>query len=183
VRAVGYYPLRRAVNVVAGGPPLRLALATLRSVLDTFRVTAAMTHQRERAAFMERQRSTAGRFLTAADIARRAPQATSKLFMNMPGLRIGFATDTLATLAMPYIPVDDMRETDRRILMRGTLQQWCAPAMFVDGVFLPELNVDDLDALLEPERLAGIEVYTRGTVPPQFVRPLNECGAVVLWRK
>lgn len=183
IRAVGYYPVRRAVDVVPGAAPVRVTLVTLRSVLDTFLVTAKMAHQRERAGFAARQRSTAGRFFTASDIARLRPQTASKLFMNMPGVRIGFATDTLATLATPYVPVDMMRDVDRRVLMRGILQQWCAPAMFVDGVFLPELNADDLDALLEPEQLAGVEVYTRATAPPQFVRPLNECGAVVIWQK
>jgi hypothetical protein len=103
--------------------------------------------------------------------------------MNMPGVRIGFATDTLATLDRPSIPVDQMRETDRRILMRGTFHKWCAPAIYVDGTFLPELGADDIDAALDPEQVGGIEVYTRATVPPQFAQPLNECGAVVFWRK
>ena len=40
VRAIGYYPERRAVDVVTGVAPIRTALSTMKSVLDTVTVTA-----------------------------------------------------------------------------------------------------------------------------------------------
>ena len=40
VRALGYYPDRRQVNVVDNGPPVRVTLSTLRAVLDTVRIRA-----------------------------------------------------------------------------------------------------------------------------------------------
>jgi hypothetical protein len=182
VRAVGYYPDRRPVDVVAGAAPIRISLATLKSVLDTVKVTAT-AHGRERTGFDDRRRSGTGRYLTAADLTRRSAVSTSKLFRTMGGLRLGFAYDTLVTDMNPNIPADAINTNDPRILMRGSGQRWCAPAIYIDGIYIPQMSTDDIDAAVDPEKIAGIEVYTRATVPAQFGQMTSSCGSILIWRK
>src|SRR5207247_6912566 len=57
VRAVGYYPDRRVVNVVDGAPLVRVSLPTLKAVLDTVRVTATRLFDRDRNGFQARRRT------------------------------------------------------------------------------------------------------------------------------
>ena len=75
---------------------------------------------------------------------------------------------------------------NQRILMRGVMSL-CEPSIVIDGVRLPDLTGADLNMMVSPEELAGMEVYTSaGTVPAQF-KGLSQasmrCGAVVVWTK
>jgi hypothetical protein len=191
VRAVGYLPERRPVDVVAGAAPLRLTLSSLRSVLDTVRITAAAPRL-ARAGFDERRRRAGGRYLTAEDVARRGVTATSRLFLSMPGVRLGFAQDTLETEANFGAGSDDTRTRtpdenripEPLILMRsGSQQVWCAPAIYIDGLRFPQMTPADIDDAVAPHEVAGIEVYTFATVPAQFAQAMTGCGSILIWRK
>lgn len=168
VRAVGYYPDRRRVHVVEGAPPLRIALSTLKSVLDTVRISASRRLQtRERRGFEERQRTAHGRFLTAEDIARRQPVVVSDLFRMMPGMRVGM----------------DSTGMERHLLVRSAFE-WCKPEIYLDGINLMDgLTADDIDAWVRPAEVAGIEVYTETSAPAEFQRGMTGCGSVVIWTK
>ena len=37
IRAIGFYPIQRAVDVIPGAPPINAELATFQAVLDTVR--------------------------------------------------------------------------------------------------------------------------------------------------
>lgn len=194
VRAIGYYPVRRAIDVVNGAVPLHIALATLRSVLDTVRVSA---QQRKftNTGFTERRRTGAGRYFTAAEIAKRNPLTVSELFRVLPGVTI------------ERVPGD----TERRVVM-SRLGSQCGPSFYVNGHYMGTLNADEIDALMNPHEVAGIEIYTEQTAPVQF-RPIvsalgyeesvfdaqnaqpgdrpsmrdhdetGTCGSVVMWTK
>ncbi|MDB4916458.1 MAG: hypothetical protein JWM95_4102 [Gemmatimonadetes bacterium] len=174
VRAVGYYPERRHVNVVAGAPPLKVALNTLKAVLDTIKVTA---NRADLIGFDERRRSGVGKYLTAADIARRLPTVTSDLFTSIAGVTIGGSRGG----------------TQRKIGMRGVFDTQCSPAIYLDSHYLGGVNIpglppspftaDDLDMFVTPDRVAGVEVYVQGTVPPQFQQAMSDCGSIVIWTK
>lgn len=168
VRAVGYYPEHRRVDVVAGVPPIRVALSTLKAVLDTVRVSAARRlYDRDRNGFQQRRRSGLGRYLSSEEIARRQPLATSDLFRMVPGVRVG----------------QDESGFERRLLVRGSFG-WCSPAIYVDGRNMMDgLSADDIDSWVRPEEVAGIEVYTESSVPAEFQQGLSGCGSVVIWTK
>jgi hypothetical protein len=166
VRAVGYYPERRPVAVVAGEPPIRTALVTLKSVLDTVMVTASRMADRFATGFAERRRTGPGRYLSPEDIARRQPVVTSDLFHMMPGLR-----------------VDRSPLGGTQINMRGIFEERCLPAIYLDGHYMRELTADDIDSWVSPKDIAGIEVYTQGTVPAEFQPGLGDCGSIVIWTK
>jgi Carboxypeptidase regulatory-like domain len=183
VRALGYYPDRRRVNVVAGAAPVLVQLATLKSVLDTVRVTATRFYNRDRSGFAERRHLGVGRYLTPEDIARRPAIFTSELFRSMSGLRLGYASDTLSSDMVLNVPPDSLHTIDRRILMRGIAGDWCAPAIYMDGLVMPQLNADAIDAWVQPKDVSGIEIYSEATVPPEFEHRRSGCGTIVIWRK
>lgn len=168
VRAVGYYPERRRVDVIGGAPPVRVALSTLKAVLDTIRVTSTRIDLRL-AGFNERSRGGPGKFLNAAEIARRAPMVASDLFRMIPGIRLDKdATDSTS------------------ITMRGGMDMTghsCVPAIYLDGMQLYGISSDEIDGLVRAKDLVGLEIYSEATVPPQFQRPLSGCGSILMWTK
>src|SRR5678815_3956620 len=178
VRALGFYPDRRLVDVLEGAPRVRIGLATLQSVLDTVRVSATRLTSRDRSGFIERVRTGAGRYITAGQIAKRPATFASDLFRTISGLKIGFASDTLSSDMIIAVSPDDMRTTDRRILMRGIAGDWCAPVVYLDGLAQPGLGADEIDAWLDPKAIEGIEIYSEATVPTQFQKWRGGCGSI-----
>lgn len=167
VRAVGYYPERRPVDVIDSAPPMRVALATLKSVLDTVRVTAAAMMTNSLVEFESRRRTGFGRFLTSADIAKRQPLNTSDIFKNFPGVY----NDAGNTTPEPIIS------------MRGIFTERCEPVIYINGVLMNGLSAPDIDQFVRPKDLVGIEVYQAGQVPPQFQAGMTGCGSIVFWTR
>ena len=164
-RAVGYYPERRSVNVIDGAPPVRIVLATLKSVLDTVKVTASRLRLRN-TGFEERSRSGPGKYVTPVDIARRAPRETSDLFRRLSGVR-----------------VDRDANGFNRVTIRGVIDDWCEPTLFIDGMPLQNWRAEDVDDWARPDELAGMEIYAGLTAPPQFQTALSGCGSILIWTK
>lgn len=183
VRAVGYNPSRMAVDVIPGAPPATVVLATSKAVLDTVKVVVARAADRHASGFEDRRRSGAGTYLTAQQIARRGAFSTSDLFRMMRGMRVGYDYDTLETDGNPDALAEMNQLSDKRILMRGISGNWCEPALWFDGILIPELSAYALDGWVPPDRLAAIEIYSEATVPPQFQRTRSGCGAVLFWTK
>jgi hypothetical protein len=168
VRAVSYYPDRRAVNIVADAPALRIALSTFKSVLDTVKVVAGRSTERERTGFIERSKSGTGTYLTADDIARRKSIVASDIFRMVPGVRVQVDTNGF----------------EKQLMVRGrNLSEWCSAMVYLDGHRLERVSADDIDGMLRPDEIAGIEVYAGAEVPPQFQLPLSGCGSIVIWTK
>lgn len=170
VRAVAYAPLELPVDVVEGAAPLRIALVSLKALLDTVKVRANLGGTRDEAEFLRRRkRSGAGRFLTAEDIAKRNVILAADLFRSMPGVM--FARD----------------ENQYDILVQRSLSSmtdnpFCRVAVFVNGFALRDPTVNDLNAILRPNTMRGVEIYDGGAAPPEFSRR-NGCGSVVIWTK
>ncbi|HXT15654.1 MAG TPA: carboxypeptidase regulatory-like domain-containing protein [Gemmatimonadaceae bacterium] len=165
VRAIGYYPERRAVDVVGEMAPMRIALSTMKAVLDTVKVNATHVFDREIAAFEKRRRSGLGKYLTREDIARRNPLRLSDLLVAIGGVHI-----------------DRSDNDSTSILVRG-VQDLCVPALFIDGRQIHALSVDELDDFVQPREVSGIELYVGANAPPQFQTPLGGCGSLVIWTR
>lgn len=163
VRAVGHASKRLSVDVYPGAPSVEVRLATVGALLDTVRVTASR-HRLHDTGFERRARSGAGRYVTTRDMLRRPVVVTSQVFHAMPGLRVERAT------------------FGSRITMRGAFGR-CSPAVYVDGVHWRDVGTDDIDMLVSPDEVAGIEVYGATTVPPEFSPGMTGCGSIVIWRK
>jgi hypothetical protein len=133
-------------------------------VLDTVRVRAQAAIDKRLNGFAERRRqSGAGRFLSAADIERRQPLLMGDVFRSVGGMEV----------------VAD------QIQMRGLSLDKCNPDFYLNGAYLGEQTVDDLDTLVRPKDVLGIEVYPIGAVPQQFTRGMggDNCGVVLIWTK
>ncbi len=167
VQSIGYYPERRPVNVVADAPPIRVKLSTVKTVLDAIKVSANRTPF-ARSGFQERHRSTAGRFLTPEDIARRGALVTSDVFKSVPGIKM----ESRGLVGA------------KQIWMRGPYGD-CLPTIFVDGNRMPQLTTDDIDDFFRTDEVAGIEIYSEASVPAQFreYTKMDVCGSIVIWRK
>lgn len=166
VRAVGYYPERRAVDIVDSIAPLRVALATFKSVLDTMKISATRTVDQNLVGFQERRRSSIGRFLTPREIAVRQPFVTSEIFRSVPGLFL-----------------DRTMDAEEKVMMRGLFADRCEPAIYINGQWMNGLTSGDLDGFIRPNDIAGIEVYMAGQAPAQFQPGLGGCGSLVFWTK
>lgn len=65
----------------------------------------------------------------------------------------------------------------------------CMPAAYVDGFAQPD-GADEIDRLVRPDRVKGIEIYANALeTPPQFIlgdashAMAPPCAAVVIWSK
>lgn len=169
VRAVGYHPDRRPVDVLGEPGSTEVALTTFRAVLDAVRVTAERTTPADLGGFAaRRQRSGMGRYLTGEQIARRNVLETSDLLRTMPGF-IG----------------------DGSLAMRGNFSDGagnygtdCTAEVYVDGQLLRGITAGELDAVVKPENISGLEVFSAGSPrPPQFDSGMSGCGSLVIWQK
>ena len=163
VRALAHYPITMPVDVVDGAAPLRIAMVTLESVLETVRISAQRNGTSSLLDFLARKRSNgAGRFITAEDIAVRNPLNTSDLLRGTAGV---------------YLDVDQSGQ--EIITMRGNGGAHCTPLIYLNRSPLRGLTNGELNNLLRPRDLIGIEVYTAATSPALY-QDQNGCGTIVL---
>jgi hypothetical protein len=129
------------------------------------RIRAAAGARRELMEFETRRRSSGtGTFLTREQVTRANASRTTDLFRMMSRIRIR------------------RNISDTTSLQVGEVNSWCSPRVFVDGHPLPKMSADELDDVVDPRDIAGVEVYP-SIVPPQFQDPLESCGSIVIWRR
>jgi hypothetical protein len=184
VRAVGFYPIRRPVDVVDGAPAIRVALPTLKAVLDTVRITAARLADRHNSGFEDRRHIGQGRYVTPEDIQRHRPRTMAEVLRMVPGVRIdrnvvqGMAMYDSTGALVPQSTV-----VDNKILLRASVDDWCYPAIYVNGHYMRDLDADDLDAWVRPSDLLGVEVYAGISAPVQYQQGMTGCGSILIWTK
>lgn len=169
VRAPGYHPVRRVVNVVDGERPVRVTLSQVAAMMDTIRAVVRSRSNRSLGGFEERRRSRGvGRFLSAEDIEKRRVIVTSELLDMIPGLRR-----------------ERSDEEGDRFTMRSVFAgaERCVPSVYMNGHRMDNLSATELDMLAAPREIAAMEVYTESQSPPQFQSPMSGCGSIVLWTK
>ena len=166
-RRIGHQPSDTAIEIASGSrTQVRLRLGERMTelsavVVEEERISPGLA----KVGFGEREKMGMGRFLTAADIARRGIFRTSDIFQGIAGIQV--VPDGRGGFALQG---------------RGGGTSNCV-SVFIDGFYTPEAT-QDLDRTLPPEHIAGVEVYTGMNSPDQFVAPgRRECAAVVLWSK
>lgn len=115
-----------------------------------------------------------GTFIDNQTIERRQPLRISDLFMALPRLLVVSAGGDKRRIRMKTV-------TD---IMHGT----CTPLIYLDGVPLraagDTTNENDIDDLVSPWSVAGIEVYSSITKPARFTDlSAYPCGAIVIWTR
>jgi len=118
----------------------------------------------DREGFYDRERTGFGKFITAEDISQRMAIQTTEIFRTVPG--------------MALVPLGQSRY--RLSVTRGGDN--CSPSIVLDN--MPMTTSDDLDDLVKPQDIAGVEVYRGASeVPGRFMGNRNNCGLVVIWTK
>jgi hypothetical protein len=130
--------------------------------------------------FYERREEGFGEFIDLEIIQRRAPAQLTDLFTGVPGV-----------LLVP----DPFNPLERSVVMRGGrlgrgLQtggaDHCYPSVVVDGTVIHRGGADParIDHLLEPQAVAGIEVFPSSVgVPVQYGGLDAACGVLVIWTR
>lgn len=174
VRALGYAPITLPVDVIDGAAPLRIALVSLKAMLDTVTVRGRLAGSVALEGFERRRKHSGanGRFMTAEDIAKRNPIQVADMFRSMPGILI--ARDANG---------DEILVQRNFFLNLYTTQSpFCRVSVFLNGTRLNDMTVGMLNGMLQVKTLLGIEVYSGATTPPEFSRR-DGCGSVVVWTR
>ena len=169
VRALRYAPLTVTIDVAQKAPQVRLGMTLLQGVLDTVNVVDEAVTDSNLAEFLERRRTRgSGTFLSAEDIHSRRPTHISELFVAIQG-GITIQRDSVGNKFLT------MRSNTLR-------SDRCIPAIFIDGMSMRGLTTGDLDGLVRPTDLFGIEVYRAANAPVEFSEQ-DGCGTILVWTK
>ena len=174
VSSIGYQPQRRVVDVAVGAEATdTVVLTSLKSVLDTVRITAG----RDPTGFERRRSAGIGQFITAADVARENPARTTQLLRTRKGLRYTFDRNGFASI-------------------EATTGIGCQPLILLDGFPLRDLSPNSalavpgealLDWHMHPDEIGGVEIYTSpAQLPAEIARlsfGLPPCAAIVFWTR
>jgi hypothetical protein len=163
-RAIGFVPDERAVDLTDRHIPVVVGLLAIRRFLDTVHVKADRSTFMSAVGFEDRKKGGAGRFFTAKDVERLQPAEISDLLRHAPSLEL--STDNAHNV---------------KIRMRGDTGP-CTPAIFLDGKQLVYWTLADLNSLVQPDELVGMEVYTPSMTPAEF-RTKVGCGTIVVWTR
>lgn len=162
-RAIGFYPDRRAVDVVAtAATTLALRLPTMASVLDTMHVYGQRVY-RDRLAFEERRQMGFGTVLQHARIEEMRPVHTTDILREVSGISL--------------VP----GQMGRLLEVRGPFL--CLPDVIIDGHPIPLQNsVDEVDAWVQPGEVQAMEVYIGASAPVEYLQPGRPgCATILIW--
>ena len=187
--ALGFVPRKQLVDLGAGDArPDTITMSSVKSLLDTVRVTAGRVFNADLNGFELRRRTGIGHYITADEIDR----AHAVQFTNLMQARSGVMVTT------------DWTGT-QLIQMPGFFGP-CTPTIWVDGNVEVYPNgpsagqliggtqyrpgpvasgLDGLNARVQPGEVVGVEIYARQVeIPPQFiVGGYSQCGAIVIWTR
>jgi hypothetical protein len=169
VRSVGFEPTSVVVELTRRAPQhVVVAMMKAAYVLSPVVVQAQqLARGYENVGFSQRRRVGVGQFMTLDQITARHAEQFTDLFTNFHGIRLAYG----GPAGTDVVP--------------GRGIGGCI-VYVIDGNGFNEVVHGELDAMLIPESLAGIEVYTPPEVPEEFkVRSLpstNEFGVPILGR-
>lgn len=162
VRAVGFAPVRRVVDVLPGDST-RVSLALDKPVvLNAVRTTANRPSFGLTQFEQNRKSYGTGRFITPEMLEARPPIRTTDVFRTIPGTRV---------VPGPF--------GDRVIMRSMTMASWCTPDLWIDG--MRAVNDVPLEMLVSPQDLLAVEVYAGGAALPAQYTGLSGCGAILLY--
>ena len=91
----------------------------------------------------------------------------SDAFRNLPGVRL----------------VRDSSGFSKQLQIRGIMADWCTPSIYLNGGLMLGFDAEEIDAMIQPEQLKGIEIYTGPGIPGAFQQGMTGCGSIVIWTR
>jgi TonB-dependent starch-binding outer membrane protein SusC len=172
VRHLGYATFTSAPVEVGGRENVTIQVRLGRTAvpLEPLVVTGRSADQRLTGFDQRRQGGSAGRFITRAEVERRAAGRTSDLLRGTPSIQV-----------MAQRRPGSQRVTNA-IMMRGGSGS-CEPAVYIDGThtrLLPESTIDDI---IRPETIEGVEIYSTAAAAPSQFGAHGACGVILFWTR
>ncbi len=122
------------------------------------------------APFYERQKKTAGRFITRSDIVARDPPTFTEMMRGISGVRVEFGGPYGNQIYFARSP--------------GSRLQCPSPVVYLDGILIVATGeAVDFDALVSPEQIEGVELYSGASIPIEFNRSGSTCGVIAIWSR
>lgn len=195
VRRIGYEPTETVITAMPDSV-LRVAMKAVARTLDAQVVTARSPFVRlDMGGFYKRMSEVqngarVGYFMTPEDLAIRRPQSVTDAVEHFPAIR-------LAPIDDGKVGTDGLYHADgmmSRRKFRIEDRNGCPLTVYLDRVRIQPAvaggkNVDEeINSLINPATVAGIEVYPRAMGAPAEFPAVNassmvECGVVIFWTK
>ena len=170
VRAVGFAPVQRPVDIVEGAPgSANIELTNLGITLDTVRVVAQRVFSSQREAEFERRLSRSlGHVIDEKDIERRQPVVVTDILCMIPGVHI-----------LPGI------RSNEDVFMRGgpgvVGSGMCRPDVRVDGILVVNDGLFSFNSIVSMAQIRAVEVYAHAALVPVEYQTASGCGVIAFW--
>jgi hypothetical protein len=167
--------LREAVEV-----EVRLSAAAL--AIEPLRVTARVEppHRRnlELNGYYGRERQGIGEYLRREDIEKRASSNLAQVLQRVPG------TSILYRGSHQYVFFPRNGSPSLNTSIRGAPGNACLPRLFVDGSRVTYDAQNDINSVVNPNQVEGIEIF-RGPseIPVQYNDSNSMCGVILIWTR
>jgi hypothetical protein len=161
VQQLGYAATELPVELRPGATVTRdLQLARVVS-LDSIRVVARRPQLAE---FEDRRAHSAGRFMTATQVAAHKLTSTPKLIQILGGFTVeGTGNDSKLLSHQAFIENPDCRSEGANVIIDGR-----------DGTLVNALH---------PAQIGGLEVYATASLAPAKYADRSRCGLIIMWTK
>jgi hypothetical protein len=164
-RRFAYTPMTLSLQVTSNDTTdVDVTLTMAADQLQTVVVQAKQDRKRQIQGFEDRRKLGMGHFITRAEIEQRNPLVLSEMARVIPGVQL--------------TPTNIMG----RMTLRFSRRPDCPPAYFLDGLYVPNFNIDDVPA----RDVEAVELYAGfAGLPPEFMKQMGvqACGAVVIWTR
>ena len=169
VRSVGFDPITLPVELTVRQPHsvtvrLRRALTSLAPVVTTSKTDAGLA----RLGFFDRQKSSAGHFITPDQVAQAQPRVVTDLMYLVPGWQVQTTSAGLTILLPP-----------RSAYAEGAS---ACINVFIDGALMTRLAPGEFDSVIAARDVVAMEVYSGASVPAEFSRP-GGCVTIIVWTR
>ena len=171
-RQIGYEPVEHPVELSTRAPAfVTITMSKPAQVLAPVVVKAqSQGDGLTKLGFTDRKRSGAGYFVDADEIMKRGPNLLTDVFRTIPALKVSPG----GMYGTEYV-VEDARSV-------GTAG--ACVRYVIDGAPYQAIYPGDIDRLIPPWDIAGIEVYHGANVPMQFsFGGESGCAVIVIWSK
>jgi hypothetical protein len=169
VRSVGFDPAVLPIELTAREPQsvtvrLRRALTSLPAVVTSSKTDAGL----RRLGFFDRQKSSAGHFITPDQVAQAQPRVVTDLMYLVPGWQVQTTSGGLTVLLPPRSAFAEGASACINVLIDGALMTRLAPGEF--------------DSVIAARDVVAMEVYAGASVPAEFSRP-GGCVTIIVWTR
>jgi hypothetical protein len=168
VRDVGFEPTTLSVELTVREPRsvtirLRRATPSLAPVVVTSKTDSALS----RLGFFDRQKSSAGHFITPDEVKQAQPRVVTDLMFLVPGWQVQTNSSGLTVLLPP-----------RSAYAEGAS---ACVNVFLDGALLTRLAPGEFDSAIAARDVVAMEVYSGASVPAEFAKAGQNCVTIVVW--